>query len=439
MTKSPLPTTLSMTAVAASWWPLALSWLLMGVELPLISAVVARLPDQAIQLAAFGGVVFPLALLVEAPVIMMLAASTALCTNETAYRVLRRFMTRLAATMTALHILIAFTPMYDWCIVPLLDIPENVIEPSRLGLMIMTPWTWAIADRRFHQGLLIRFGHRSAVAIGTGVRLCTTITVLLCGWLIIEAQGVVVASSALTIGTLCEAGYARLRSRSVIQGKLRMAPIDTKIVRGRNLLRFYVPLALTPLLVLTMQPIGSAGIDRMPNALVSLAVWAPLNGLVFMCRSTGIAFNEVVISHCDDTHALSSLRRFAWLAGSLFTLALAAIALTPLGTFWFESVMGLDSDLVALATASLWIAILIPLLTFLQSLYQGILVHAHRTRAITESVVFFLAVTCTVLGIGIMMQPENGITVVLIALTFGNIAQAAWLWHRCQTLVFKPA
>jgi hypothetical protein len=44
-----------------------------------------------------------------------------------------------------------------------------------------------------------------------------------------------------------------------------------------------------------------------------------------------------------------------------------------------------------------------------------------------------------VLGIGIVMQPESGITVVLIALTFGNIAQAAWLWHRCQTLVFKPA
>lgn len=54
----------------------------MGVELPMISAVVARLPDQQVQLAAFGGVVFPLALLVEAPVIMMLAASTALSTNQ---------------------------------------------------------------------------------------------------------------------------------------------------------------------------------------------------------------------------------------------------------------------------------------------------------------------------------------------------------------------
>ncbi len=36
--------------------------------------------------------------------------------------------------------------------------------------MIMTPWTWAIAYRRFQQGA-IRFGKTSAVGIGTAVRL----------------------------------------------------------------------------------------------------------------------------------------------------------------------------------------------------------------------------------------------------------------------------
>ena len=51
---------LDMSGIFRSWWPLALSWLLMGIELPMIAGVVARLPDQEIQLAAFGGVVFPL-------------------------------------------------------------------------------------------------------------------------------------------------------------------------------------------------------------------------------------------------------------------------------------------------------------------------------------------------------------------------------------------
>ncbi|MGD8396518.1 MAG: hypothetical protein PVF43_13705, partial [Candidatus Eiseniibacteriota bacterium] len=72
------PAPLGVRHVAATWWPLAASWLLMGVELPLVSAVLARFPDPEIHLAAYGGIVFPLALLIEAPIIMLLAASTAL-------------------------------------------------------------------------------------------------------------------------------------------------------------------------------------------------------------------------------------------------------------------------------------------------------------------------------------------------------------------------
>ena len=60
------------------WWPLALSWLLMGIELPMLTSVVARLPDPEINLAAYGEIVFPLALILEAPVLMLLSASTAL-------------------------------------------------------------------------------------------------------------------------------------------------------------------------------------------------------------------------------------------------------------------------------------------------------------------------------------------------------------------------
>ena len=409
----------------------------MGVELPIISAVVARLPDQENQLAAFGGVVFPISLMVEAPVIMLLAASTALSTNRTAFIVLKRFMVKLAFTMTMFHVIIAFTPVYDLVVVPLLHIPEAVQEPARRGLMIMTPWTWAIADRRTNQGMLIRFGYRSAVAIGTGVRLVTTVSVLLIGWLLLEAEGVVVASSALTIGTISEALYARHRARPVIRGVLQENPVNEKVLRGSDLLKFYIPLAMTPLLVLTMQPIGTAGIDRMPNPVISLAVWAPIGGMVFLCRSAGVAFNEVVIGHCGNREEIPSLRLFAWIVGGLFTAILAIVALTPLSGVWFGSVMGLDQVLVELGMASLWIAIPIPLMTFLQSLYQGVLVDAHRTRYITESVALFLTTTCIVIGAGVAMGPRNGVTAVLLAYTIGNLLQTAWLWHRCRTAIFR--
>ena len=396
----------------------------------MISSVVARLPDQTVQLAAFGGVVFPLALLVEAPVIMMLAASTALSTNSEAYQALKRFMGITALSMTLLHVLFAFTPLYDIVLVPLLDMPEEVIEPARMGFRLMLPWTWAIADRRFHQGVLIRFGQRSAVAVGTGVRLVTTMAVLGIGWMA-EVEGALLAGSALSISTIAEAIYARIRVAPILRGALLEHPVNDVVVRGSALLKFYVPLAMTPFLVLAMQPIGAAGIDRMPNAVTSLAIWAPLSGLVFFCRSPGVAYNEVVIGYCTRPDSRRALRRFAWGAGLCVSGVLGILSLPGCSGFWFGEIIGLHPKLVELGQQNIWIALPIPLMTFLQSYYQGVIVNAHKTRYITESVGVYAIMTFAIILIGIWSQPPHGITVVMIATTLGNLSQTGWLWMRC--------
>jgi Na+-driven multidrug efflux pump len=159
--------------------------------------------------------------------------------------------------------------------------------------------------------------------------------------------------------------------------------------------------------------------------------------MVFLCRSAGVAYNEVVIGHCGNREEIPALRLFAWVVGSIFTIILAVVALTPLSGVWFSSVMGLDLELVELGMASLWIAIPIPLLTFLQSLYQGVLVDSHRTRFITESVALFLVVTSLVIWLGVLIGPENGVVAVLMAYTIGNLIQTGWLWHRCRTAIFR--
>ena len=50
-------------------------------------------------LLTFGSVVFPLALLVEAPIIMLLAAATALVRDRDSYRKLHRFTFCVAAVI----------------------------------------------------------------------------------------------------------------------------------------------------------------------------------------------------------------------------------------------------------------------------------------------------------------------------------------------------
>jgi hypothetical protein len=84
----------------------------MGAELPALSAVVARLPEPAINLAAYSGIVFPIALIIESPIIMLLAASTALSKDVASYRKIWKFMMIAGASLTALHALVVFTPLY---------------------------------------------------------------------------------------------------------------------------------------------------------------------------------------------------------------------------------------------------------------------------------------------------------------------------------------
>ena len=70
-------TPLTPREVLSFWTPLAATWLMMAAEGPFLAAVIARLPEPKHNLAAYG-IAFSIALLMEAPVIMIMGATTAL-------------------------------------------------------------------------------------------------------------------------------------------------------------------------------------------------------------------------------------------------------------------------------------------------------------------------------------------------------------------------
>lgn len=424
----PLP----LRRVFAAWWPLAASWAFMGVELPLVSAVMARLADPQIHLAAYGGVVFPVALIVEAPIIMLLAASTALGRDRASYRLMHRFMMVAGGLLTAVHAALAFTPAFDLVLVPLLDPPAAVIEPARIGLMIMLPWTWTIAYRRFHQGLLIRFGHAGAVGVGTGVRLATVASVAFTGLATSALPGVVVATTAIAAGVSAEALYTGLRTRGVVRGPLAAAEATDPPLAWRGFTDFYLPLALTSLLLLLVQPIGAAAIGRMPAALASLAAWPVVNGLVFLFRSMGFAYNEVVVALMDEPGAERALRRFTVLLAAGSAIATLTIAATPLSALWFGAVSGLPPELAELARRAFWLGLAWAPLDVLRNYLQGRLVHLRRTRGISESVAVFLVVAAALLGLAVALQRGEGLVLAMGAFVTGTVAQLAWLAWRLR-------
>ncbi len=424
---------LTTAGVVRTWWPLAASWVLMALEGPAINAVVARLVDPTIHLAAYGSLVFPLALFIEAPIVMLLAASTALCKDRAAYEKMRRFMHIAGAVLTSIHALVAFTPLYGLVVSGLLGAPEEIVGPGQIGLMLALPWTWSIAYRRFNQGVLIRFGHSIAVGIGTGIRLLADGTVLVVGFFLLETlPGTAIATCALIAGVLAEAVYVGFRVRPVLRRHLMPSAESSESLTTKAFLRFYVPLSLTSIIFLGVRPILTAAISRMPSPLESLAAWPVVGGLTFLFRSVGTAYNEVVIAHIQEPGSTHALRRFTGGLAVATSLGILLIAATPLSRVWFGTITGLSDDLILFAQGTLWFALLLPAAAALQSWFQGVVLHSKRTRSITEAILVYLVVITSVLWAGIAWGRASGIYVALVAMTAAELARNAWLWWRSR-------
>lgn len=418
--------------ILRTWWPLAASWILMGFEGPAISAVVSRLAEPKINLAAYGGLLFPLTLIIEAPIIMLLAASTALSRDWPSYVKLRRFMNRLGATLTAIHVLVVATPLYHLLAEYVIDAPQETVGPARLGLLITIPWTWAIAYRRFNQGVLIRFGHSLKVGLGTGVRFAADAMVLAIGYFVGGIPGIVVAACTLIAGVLSEALYVHFAVRRTLREQLKPSPPAERPLTSRELLRFYVPLSLTQLLLLLAIPLGSAAMSRMPLALDSLAAWPVVGSVNYIMRGFGGAYNEVVVALADERRSARALSRFGIVLALLSTGLLGLLMIPPSAEAVFGRLLDLVEPLPHMVWICLFLILPLPAVAVVQSYYQGVILNSRQTRSIPESVGMFLLVATALLVGGVLWGAVTGLYFTVAAFTLGEFLRTLWLWLRSR-------
>jgi low affinity Fe/Cu permease len=422
---------LTQRRIVRFWLPLAAMWLLMALEQPTLSAVIARLPEPKLNLAAYG-LTFSMALIVESPIIMFLTLGTALARSRQAYAVLIRFTHVMAAGLTALHLVIVLTPLYAFILRDLVGAPEAVIEPSRVAFLLMAPWSAAIAYRRMWQGIMIRYGRTQVVFVTTAIRLATTALVALAGLRSGLLPGASLAGLAVSCGVLADAAAAGVLVRSTLRQHLAVDRTGDFVLTQPYLLRFYAPLAMTSLITLATTPIVSLGLSRGPLPLESLAIWPVIGGLLFLWRSTGVALQEVVVALLHDQDSYLALRRFAHtLALALSTIA-AVVALTPLATVWFTRVAGLSPELAALARLPAALLVLVPALTALTSWQRGVLVHFSRTTKITIATTINIAVLLLVVLAGVQLFPWPGAITAALALTTSLACEVAYLTSQAR-------
>lgn len=379
-------TTLTKKRIFLFWLPLESTWVMMALESTLLSAFIARLAEPKFNLAAYG-VAFSFVLVIEAPILMIISATTALVKDRDSFLKMQRFTFVLIGIITLIMGITLIPSFFHFLTQRVIGLPAKVAGLTYLACLILIPVPWAIGIRRFSQGLLIRYNRTRYVAFGTAIRLVSLIMIGLCFYYFSIMEGAAVGAIVLSMAVILEAVSSRFMARPIIK-KLLSEPSpegpSTEPLTYRAIVKFYLPLALTSFLALGVQPSITFFVGKSHMALESLAVLPVINGLVFLFMSVGLSFHEASIALLGtENQHYKELRNFALTLGGISMALLTCIGFTPLSYFWFRLVSGLSVQLTQFALTPVKILAVMPAIWVLLTFQRSVLVNARHTGPIT--------------------------------------------------------
>ncbi|HQP33935.1 MAG TPA: hypothetical protein PLI95_02105 [Polyangiaceae bacterium] len=404
---------------------------MMAAEGPILAAILARLAEPKQNLAAYG-VAIAIAMLVEAPIIMVMSAANTLVVDRRSYRTLRDFSFALDALVTLFMGLVAIPPVFAE-LASLLALPEAVASRTWTATVLLLPWPGAIGYRRLYQGILIRSGTTRLVAYGTVIRLVTMALTGVVLALATRLEGASIGAASLSAGVVAEAIGSRWMAREAVAS---LRDSERPALGWGEVARFYYPLAMTSLLNMGIQPIVTffAARGRMP--IESLAVLPVVNSLVFLFRTFGLAGQETFIAL--DSEGREPLRRFAYVLAAVASGGLALIGWTPLAHAWFEHVSGLTPFLAGISVWPTRVLALMPALTVWMCWQRATLVTTRVTGPVTA------ATAIEVGSVALVMMAGNalgamGILSAAFALTVGRLASNTYLMRPGRAALAQSA
>ena len=411
---------------------------MMAAEGPFLAAMIARMPGPEFNLGAYG-VAFALAILIEAPVIMLMSAATSLVKDRISYLKMRNFSRGLILGTTLLLLIVLVPGVYRWLTETLLQLPAEVADLTYGALWFFLPWPSAIGYRRFLQGVLIRAGKTRLVAVGTLIRLLAMTVAALLGYLLLDIPGAWVGGLALGTGVTVEAIAARFMAAETVRDLLAEegnSAYTGRTVTYRAIATFYLPLALTSLIGLTIQPLLTffMGLSVSPGE--SLAIYPVVHSLSFFFRSVGFAYQDAAIALIGERFEhYRELRRFCFTLGAVTTAGLALVAFTPLFQLWFTVLSGLTPELTSFALIPARIIVPLPFLSVLLSFQRAILVEGRRTQHITwASVIEVTTVAVLFLTLGFGFEVV-GATAAFTAFLGGRLLSTVYLVPGCASVL----
>ncbi|NLA48808.1 MAG: hypothetical protein GX876_05020, partial [Bacteroidales bacterium] len=343
---------------------------------------------------------------------------------------LKKFTDLLNAGITAIQLIILIPPVFNFIVISLMGLPEDIARLAHIALLIFLPWAASIGYRRFYQGILIRNNLTRRVTYGTLVRL---VVIIIMGIILYSAgvKGAYVGAGAMSLAVFLEAIATRMMVSRTLKNILQKDDTENNNLRLRSVAQFYFPLALTSILSLGVQPFVTFFLGRSRMAVESLAVLPVVNSLVFIFRSMGLSYQEVNIALIGkEKQNYRVLKNYAIFLGLVVTVLITVLAFTPLANLWFINISGLSLELALLSYLPLKIMILIPALTVLLNFQRSSLIINGTTRPISVATAMELSAIIVMLLIGIGFLNLIGVVAAAIAFVTGRVMSNLYLIQK---------
>lgn len=418
---------LSSKQISRFWYPIALTWMMMAAEGPAIAAFIARMDDPKINLAAYG-IAFSLGLILEAPVIMLMSVSTALVRSRQSLLKLRQFTRFLNGIMTA-GMLICLIPGVFATLMSGLRLEQVVADQVYSALIFLLPWPASIGFRRFYQGLIIGHGSTRLITLGTVVRLIFNLFSCVLLYQFGSVSGAELGTIALSIGVISEALAIYWFSRSVRYQIMNEQQTSLKedLLTYRRIFKVYIPLALSTIVVLCIQPMITFFVSFCRSPLESLAVLPVINSFMFIFRCLALSWQDVVIALIGDKYeGFPQLQKFGFKIMTGILSFLLIISFSPLGDMWFRNIAGLSEDLVQMSRTPLKILILVPCVSVMMSAYRAVAIKMEDTLRVTWATILEISTVPVVMYLGGLEQ-WTGVMAGAMAVAIGRSLSSGFL------------
>ena len=201
----------------------------------------------------------------------------------------------------------------------------------------------------------------------------------------------------------------------------------------RRILRFWLPLEATWLMMAVEGPFLAAVIARLPGPTENLAAFGVAAALAWIIESPIIMMLSASNALCRDRIAYHKLRRFSFTLNGVVTVIMLALVTPPVFRVVVLGIMGLPPEVAGLAGRAIGLLIFWPAAIGFRRFYQGILIRSGRPQAVTWGTVIRLS-TMAVTGLLLALAAKlPGASVGAGAMGAGVIAEGAASWVMARS------